>query len=51
MELFPGVHISKATEKIKAIDNSLAKKNTQAVKPEAGNKNKKTAVPVHTERD
>jgi hypothetical protein len=51
MELFPGVHISTASEKIKAVDNSLAKKSTQAIKPEAGNKNKKPAVPVHTERD
>ncbi len=51
MELFPGVHISKAEDEFPAGNKSLLKQYKQVIKPEADYKRRKSSKPVHTEQD
>jgi MSHA biogenesis protein MshK len=51
MELFPGVHLSKAEGEFPAGDKSPPKLSKQVIKPKAAYKNSKSSKPVHTEQD
>jgi MSHA biogenesis protein MshK len=51
MELFPGVHLSKAENEFQAGDKSQPKEGKQVTKPVAGYKNSKSSKPVHAEHD
>jgi MSHA biogenesis protein MshK len=51
LELFPGVHLSKAEKELPASDNSPSKKGKRVIKPEVGYKNNKSSGPVHAEQN
>jgi MSHA biogenesis protein MshK len=51
MELFPGVHLSKAENEFPAGDKSPPKQSKQVTKPVSGYKNSKSSKPVQAEQD
>jgi MSHA biogenesis protein MshK len=51
MELFPGVHLSKAENEFPAGDKLPPKQGKHETRPEAGHKNSKSSKPVRSEHD